>query len=183
MKFPCRPSSAIPISLKVPSFTTPPFSCWQQPHLRDKLILLQSVFRLNRNRRFHNASSPDGATIPSLVSSCMSNSFDGIFKRPNSIQTVVNCLCIIQTGSVGLQSGVLNKVQVDVVRNSDCQNSLQNSHLGKYFKLHKSFTCASTQNSVNPCKVSCPFLPRLNLLILVDYIRNRAGNQMFCVLF
>ncbi|EFX85180.1 hypothetical protein DAPPUDRAFT_313807 [Daphnia pulex] len=53
----------------------------------------------------------------------------------------------------GLQSGVLNKVQVDVVRNSDCQNSLQNSHLGKYFKLHKSFTCASTQNSVNPCKV------------------------------
>ncbi|KAK4004907.1 hypothetical protein OUZ56_006635 [Daphnia magna] len=53
----------------------------------------------------------------------------------------------------GLQSGVLNKVQVDVVRNEDCQNSLQSSHLGKYFKLHKSFTCASTQNSINPCKV------------------------------
>ncbi|XP_059350546.1 uncharacterized protein KIAA1522-like isoform X2 [Daphnia carinata] len=53
----------------------------------------------------------------------------------------------------GLQSGVLNKVQVSVVRNEDCQNSLQSSHLGKYFKLHKSFTCASTQNSINPCKV------------------------------
>ena len=51
-----------------------------------------------------------------------------------AMQTVVDCLCFIQTGFVGLQSGVLNKVQVDVVRNGDCQNSLQNSHLGKYFK-------------------------------------------------
>ena len=50
---------------------------------------------------------------------------------------------------------MLNKVQVNVVRNSDCQNALQSTHLGKYFKLHKSFTCASTQNSINPCKVSC----------------------------
>lgn len=56
--------------------------------------------------------------------------------------------------SVGLQIGMLNKIQVSVVRNSDCQNALQSTHLGKYFKLHKSFTCASTQNSINPCKVS-----------------------------
>lgn len=53
----------------------------------------------------------------------------------------------------GLQEGTLNKVRVDLVRNSDCQGSLQNTHLGKYFKLHQSFTCASTLNSINPCKV------------------------------
>jgi len=54
---------------------------------------------------------------------------------------------------LGLQPGMLNKVQVQVVRNPDCQSSLQSTHLGKYFKLHQSFTCASTQNSINPCKV------------------------------
>ena len=57
---------------------------------------------------------------------------------------------------------MLNKVQVDIVRNADCQNSLQSTHLGKYFKLHKSFTCASTQNSINPCKVGHEFIKLAN---------------------
>ena len=65
---------------------------------------------------------------------------------------------------------MLNKVQVDIVANADCQNSLQSTHLGKYFKLHKSFICASTQNSINPCKVGHGFIKLANFWNLLSYM-------------
>ena len=65
---------------------------------------------------------------------------------------------------------MLNKVQVDIVPNAGCQNSVQSTHLRKYFKLHKSFICASTQNSINPCKVGHGFIKLANFWNLLSYM-------------
>lgn len=78
------------------------------------------------------------------------DTLSGTLRRTLLIMTILRpnwCL-------LGLHTGMLNKVAVNLVRNPDCQTSLQSTHLGKYFKLHKSFTCASTQDSINPCKVN-----------------------------
>lgn len=53
----------------------------------------------------------------------------------------------------GEASGTLNHIPVELVSNGACQSSLQSTHLGRYFKLHSSFTCASTQSTVNTCKI------------------------------
>ena len=52
------------------------------------------------------------------------------------------------------QPGSLSKMQVGLVRSSDCQSTLQSTHLGKYFQLHQSFVCANAVASSDACKVT-----------------------------
>ncbi len=65
-------------------------------------------------------------------------------------------------GQDGLQgqkpAAGLNKVPVGLVQNAQCQSTLQSTHLGKYFQLHKSFVCADAQQNMEACMVRWFFL-------------------------
>ncbi|CAH0715104.1 unnamed protein product, partial [Brenthis ino] len=46
---------------------------------------------------------------------------------------------------------ILKKIRLSLVAPQDCQNSLQKSRLGPFFRLHSSLTCAGGEEGVDTC--------------------------------
>lgn len=61
-----------------------------------------------------------------------------------------------QAAMAGNCIGSLIKMRVGLVHNTECQTTLQSTHLGRYFQLHESFFCADVRSSRNSCKVKTP---------------------------
>merc|ERR1712002_325897 len=55
-------------------------------------------------------------------------------------------------GSAGQYQVVLKEIDLPVVSNSECQDRLQSTRLGRKFKLHDSFICAGGVNGKDTCK-------------------------------
>merc|ERR1711963_568065 len=55
-------------------------------------------------------------------------------------------------GSAGQYQVVLKEIDLPVVSNSDCQDRLQSTRLGRKFKLHGSFICAGGVSGKDTCK-------------------------------
>ncbi|CAH1975254.1 unnamed protein product [Acanthoscelides obtectus] len=55
-------------------------------------------------------------------------------------------------GKKGKYQVIMKKIDLPVVPNSECQNKLRQTRLGKYFELHKSFMCAGGEPGRDTCK-------------------------------
>lgn len=55
-------------------------------------------------------------------------------------------------GKKGKYQVILKKIDLPVVENSKCQESLRSTRLGKFFELHKSFMCAGGEPEKDTCK-------------------------------
>lgn len=55
-------------------------------------------------------------------------------------------------GSLGQYQTIMKKVQLPVVSNADCQTSLRQTRLGKYFSLSPTFMCAGGEMGKDTCQ-------------------------------
>lgn len=55
-------------------------------------------------------------------------------------------------GKEGKYQVILKKLDLPVVPHGDCQNRLRTTRLGRYFKLHQSFTCAGGEPGKDTCR-------------------------------
>lgn len=60
----------------------------------------------------------------------------------------------LPTGQAGKYQHVLKKIELPVVPNVACQNSLRKTRLGQAFRLHESFVCAGGEPGRDTCKVN-----------------------------
>lgn len=55
-------------------------------------------------------------------------------------------------GKKGKYQVILKKIDLPVVPNDSCQNSLRQTRLGQFFQLHESFICAGGEPNKDTCK-------------------------------
>ncbi|XP_055372217.1 phenoloxidase-activating factor 2-like [Condylostylus longicornis] len=73
-----------------------------------------------------------------------------------------------QFGQQGKYQVILKKIDVPVVAHDQCQASLRDTRLGKFFQLHESFICAGGEPGKDVCKgdgggpLSCPISGQKN---------------------
>ncbi|CAG0913587.1 unnamed protein product [Notodromas monacha] len=70
---------------------------------------------------------------------------------PDYGQNFEGSYCTV-TGKLGSYQEVLKRIDVPVVSNYECQHSLRDTKLGKYFRLHPSFICAGGEPEKDACK-------------------------------
>jgi len=114
-----------------------------------------NVVAINGHPSFQEGSLFNDAAVLLLQDAVPFNQHIGPICFPQSQETLAQCSVSGwgQEALNGAAGSSLSNIPVNLVTNGECQSSLQTTHLGRYFKLHSSFTCASPQSNVNMCKV------------------------------
>ena len=82
-------------------------------------------------------------------------------------------------GKVGNFQQVLKRVEVPMVRKSTCENSLQDTRLGRGFRLHDGMSCAGGEEGKDACKVRNTII--LSKQIIISILVPQPNKTIDCL--